>query len=81
LEVFRDLRHAGCRRLWVGQYLRPTPAHHPVARYAAPAEFSRLAGHARALGFDEVAAGPLVRFSCSDPEDSGLDRKEGPETW
>ncbi|MCL6580993.1 MAG: lipoyl synthase [Firmicutes bacterium] len=78
LGVLRDLLRAGCRRLWLGQYLRPTPAHHPVARYAAPAEFMRLAAHARALGFDEVAAGPLVRSSCSD---SGQGRKEGPEWW
>jgi lipoic acid synthetase len=65
LDVIRDLAQAGCRRLWLGQYLRPTPRHHPVARYAPPAEFDRLAAYARKLGFTEVAAGPLVRSSCS----------------
>lgn len=65
LRVARDLAAAGCRRLWLGQYLRPTAAHHPVARYVAPMEFERLARRARRLGFEEVTAGPLVRSSCS----------------
>ncbi|HCW50873.1 MAG TPA: hypothetical protein DGR79_02215 [Clostridiales bacterium] len=65
LGVMRDLARAGCRRLWLGQYLRPTPARRPVARYVSLAEFERLAAHARRLGFEEVAAGPLVRSSCS----------------
>jgi lipoic acid synthetase len=65
IDVIRDLAQAGCRRLWLGQYLRPSPRHHPVARYASPAEFDRLAVFARSLGFTEVSAGPLVRSSCS----------------
>lgn len=65
LGVIRDLAGARCRLLWLGQYLRPTPAHYPVARYAPPAEFDRLAAQAGRLGFTGIAAGPLVRSSCS----------------
>lgn len=73
LGVVRDLAAAGCRRLWLGQYLRPGPGRHPVARYASPAEFERLARAARAMGFGEVAAGPLVRSSCAgEPEAASL---------
>jgi lipoate synthase len=45
------------------QYLRPTERHLPVVRYWEPEEFEALAGDARALGFDHIAAGPLVRSS------------------
>ncbi|RJQ08813.1 MAG: lipoyl synthase [Bacillota bacterium] len=65
LDVVQTLARAGCRLLWLGQYLRPTPEHHPVARYARPSEFDLLAGRARGLGFESVAAGPLVRSSCT----------------
>ncbi|WP_428561239.1 MAG: lipoyl synthase [Solidesulfovibrio sp. DCME] len=58
-----DLRAAGCRQLTLGQYLAPTPAHAPVDRYVTPAAFAAWADAARAMGFDNVAAGPLVRSS------------------
>lgn len=58
-----DLRAAGVTLLTIGQYLRPSPAHLPVARYATPEEFDAWASRARALGFQEVASGPLVRSS------------------
>jgi lipoic acid synthetase len=54
---------AGVDVLALGQYLRPTPDHLPVARYVAPAEFAAWAGRGRALGFRHVEAGPLVRSS------------------
>lgn len=63
VETMRDLRGAGATLLTVGQYLRPTRAQAPVARYWEPAEFDDLAREARELGFAEVAAGPLVRSS------------------
>ena len=50
-------------KLTVGQYLRPSAKHLPVARYWHPDEFARLAEAARALGFAHVEAGPLVRSS------------------
>ncbi len=58
-----DLRGAGVTLLTLGQYLRPSPQHLPVARYAPPEEFDAWAERARALGFRDVAAGPLVRSS------------------
>ena len=63
LAVFRDLRAAGVDCLTLGQYLRPTLRHLPVARYVEPLEFTELAGEARALGFRHVESGPLVRSS------------------
>ncbi len=58
-----DLREAGCRLLTMGQYLRPSAAHVPVDRYYRPEEFTAWADEARAMGFRDVAAGPLVRSS------------------
>ncbi len=63
LETLAELRSAGCRRLTLGQYLQPSPAQMPVVRYLRPEEFARLGESARRLGFDRVAAGPLVRSS------------------
>ncbi len=63
LAVMRDLRSHGCDMLTLGQYLRPSRAHLPVSRYATPEEFANLAREARALGFSQVASGPLVRSS------------------
>lgn len=61
--ALRDLRDAGVSLLTLGQYLRPSAAHLPVARWVPPAEFEAWADEARALGFRDVAAGPLVRSS------------------
>jgi lipoic acid synthetase len=61
--TMRDLVGAGVELLTLGQYLRPSPQHLPVARYVAPAEFRDLAAHGAALGFRHVEAGPLVRSS------------------
>jgi len=63
LEVFADLAAAGCDILTVGQYLQPSRAHLPVARYLDPDEFAEFASRARAMGFRYVEAGPLVRSS------------------
>ena len=61
--ALRDLRAAGVALLTLGQYLAPSPAHHPVARFAAPAEFDRWRADALALGFASVASAPHVRSS------------------
>jgi lipoyl synthase len=58
-----DLRAADVNILTLGQYLRPSPRHLPVARFYHPDEFARLAEVGRALGFAHVEAGPLVRSS------------------
>ena len=58
-----DLRSAGCELLTITQYLRPTPRHHPVARWVKPEEFVELREEAIRLGFAGVMSGPLVRSS------------------
>jgi lipoic acid synthetase len=58
-----DLRSVGVDILTVGQYLRPSAAHLPVARWWGPEEFESLAEFARGLGFAHVESGPLVRSS------------------
>jgi len=63
LEVLKDLRAHGCSMLTVGQYLAPSRHHLPVERYWHPDEFDELADQAKALGFANVASGPLVRSS------------------
>ncbi len=63
VEAMRDLRSVDCQRLTMGQYLRPSLAHIPVARYWTPDEFERLGEIARELGFALVRSGPLVRSS------------------
>jgi lipoic acid synthetase len=63
LLVFADLAGAGVEVLTIGQYLRPSPRHLPVARYYHPDEFAELREEALALGFRHVEAGPLVRSS------------------
>ncbi|MBA2524144.1 MAG: lipoyl synthase [Solirubrobacterales bacterium] len=63
VETFGILREHGVQVLTVGQYLRPTERHLPVVRYWEPQEFDALAAEARRIGFESVAAGPLVRSS------------------
>jgi lipoic acid synthetase len=61
--VLTDLRAHGCDMLTLGQYLQPSRAHLPVARFVHPDEFAELGDHARALGFANVASAPMVRSS------------------
>lgn len=63
LDVFRDVRDVGCDMLTVGQYLRPSPRHLPIAEYIPPAQFDEYAQAARAMGFRYVASAPFVRSS------------------
>jgi lipoic acid synthetase len=63
LDAFSVLRDHGVQVLTVGQYLRPSESHLPVARYWHPDEFAELERRAYALGFESVASGPLVRSS------------------
>lgn len=63
LSVMRDLRAHDVDMLTIGQYLRPSAHHLPVARYAEPAVFDEFARQAHALGFMHAACGPLVRSS------------------
>jgi len=61
--VLDDLRAHDVDFVTIGQYLRPTLAHLPVARWVEPAEFERFAEGARARGFGMVSASPLTRSS------------------
>ena len=63
LETMHDLRSAGCDLLTIGQYLRPTSKHAPLARWYTPEEFNELRREGESLGFRHVASGPLVRSS------------------
>ncbi|HKZ06127.1 MAG TPA: lipoyl synthase [Methylomirabilota bacterium] len=63
IATLRDLRAADVNILTLGQYLRPSARHLPVARYYHPDEFRELAEVGRELGFAHVESGPLVRSS------------------
>jgi lipoyl synthase len=63
MSVMADLRGVECDILTLGQYLRPSPEHLPVARYVTPAEFAEIGVEGRAMGFRHVESGPLVRSS------------------
>jgi lipoyl synthase len=63
IEVFTDLAGRGVDILTVGQYLRPSRDHLPIARFYTPDEFRMLKEEALARGFRHVESGPLVRSS------------------
>lgn len=61
--TLRDLRAHDVDMITIGQYLQPSPAHHPLMRYWTPDEFKQLEDFGYALGFSHVASGPMVRSS------------------
>ena len=63
LSTLTDLRAVGVDIVTLGQYLRPSAAHLPVARWWTPAEFDALRDAGMALGFSHVQASPLTRSS------------------
>jgi lipoyl synthase len=79
-ETLVDLRAIGVDIVTLGQYLRPTLNHLPVARFVPPADFDRYRTQALELGFLECVAGPLVRSSyraeqALDRNNAGLDNQ------
>ncbi|WP_164659583.1 lipoyl synthase [Tropicibacter sp. Alg240-R139] len=68
-QVMDDLRAAGVDFLTVGQYLQPTPKHHPIDRFWTPEEFAQLEQIAKGKGFLGVSATPLTRSSFHADED------------
>lgn len=62
-QVLRELASLGIDIVTMGQYLRPSKNHLPIARYVTPDEFAELAQEARSLGIPHVESGPLVRSS------------------
>jgi lipoic acid synthetase len=69
LQVMDDLRSADVDFLTIGQYLQPTPKHHPIERFVPPDEFEELRGQGLGKGFLLVAASPLTRSSYHAGED------------
>jgi lipoic acid synthetase len=63
LGAMHDLHAHEVEILTLGQYLRPSAGHLPVARFYTPDEFAQLREAGRAMGFRHVEAGPLVRSS------------------
>ncbi|HSE28884.1 MAG TPA: lipoyl synthase [Gemmatimonadales bacterium] len=63
LTCMRDLRRSDVDILTLGQYLRPSDGHLPIARFYAPEEFAELAEIGRRMGFRHVQASPLTRSS------------------
>jgi lipoic acid synthetase len=61
--LIRDVAANGVDILTVGQYLRPTESHLPIARYLDPAEFDHFRDFGLAAGLRWVESGPLVRSS------------------
>jgi lipoic acid synthetase len=79
----RDLRRSDVNILTLGQYLRPTNGHLPVARYYTPEEFAELHDIGMRLGFTHVQASPLTRSSYHAWEQAAAaggrpERSEGP---
>ena len=63
MEVLRDLRAHDVDMITLGQYLQPSRNHLPVERFVHPDEFEELRLFGEALGFKQVASGPMVRSS------------------
>ena len=62
-QVMDDLRAADVDFITIGQYLQPTPKHHPLVEFITPDTFENYAAMARGKGFLVVAASPLTRSS------------------
>ena len=71
LQVFRDLAAVGTNVLTIGQYLRPSKDHLPMARIYTPDEFAYMKQEALTMGFRHVESGPLVRSSYHAHEQAG----------
>ena len=63
LRAMQDLADQEVDILTIGQYLRPSADHLPVARYYTPDEFAELQRAGMTMGFAHVESGPLVRSS------------------
>jgi len=74
VEVFRDLGTRGVDILTIGQYLRPSKDHLPIARFYEPEEFAFLRMQALRFGFRHVESGPLVRSSYHAHEQADATR-------
>jgi len=76
VTCMRDLRRSDVNILTLGQYLRPSTGHLPVARYYTPDEFAELRDIGLSLGFTHVQASPLTRSSYHAWEQATAARTE-----
>jgi len=74
VDALGQLRAKDVQVITIGQYLRPTENHLPVVRWWDPKEFDELARIGHEMGFDHVAAGPLVRSSYHADEHVNQER-------
>ena len=86
LGVLADLRAVGVGIVTIGQYLRPTSHHLPVARWWTPEEFDRLKVAGEAMGIPHVESSPLTRSSyharqAADCRHAGPVPPRSPVTW
>jgi lipoic acid synthetase len=77
IEVFRDLGARAVDILTVGQYLRPSRDHLPIARFYTPDEFRYLKDEALRFGFRHVESGPMVRSSYHAHEQADATSPDG----
>jgi lipoic acid synthetase len=63
MQVLQDLRAHNVEMITLGQYLQPSRNHLAVQRFVHPDEFEELRLFGEALGFKQVASGPMVRSS------------------
>jgi len=72
IQVMDDLRCADVDFLTIGQYLQPTPKHHPIDRFVTPDEFDEFKSLALAKGFLLVSSAPLTRSSYHADRDFSM---------
>jgi lipoic acid synthetase len=78
-QAMADLREAAVDILTLGQYLRPSSMHIPVARWVTPDEFAEWKRFGEEeLGFEHVESGPLVRSSYHAKEQAREVKAGGP---
>jgi lipoyl synthase len=63
VDLMRDLRHASCDIMTIGQYLQPYEKRLPVERYVTPEEFAEWKKIGESMGFKHVESSPLTRSS------------------
>jgi len=71
-QVLKDLRNAGCDRITIGQYLKPSKNSLEVVEYVSPAEFDWWKQKANKLGFSWVMSSPFARSSYFAEQENTL---------
>ncbi len=62
-ETMRDAKAVGVHVFTIGQYLQPSPKHHPIFEFVKPAQFHAYKKYGKEIGFDHIESSPLVRSS------------------